>query len=175
MIGIVIQPLCWHFAGHAEMMVRKLDFQYFDNLYDLRIVLEIAAIERLCQIPEYPEQLLELKKVWLVPKEGREKDGRLMPQLDEGFHSILVSAAGNDDMAAVHVTLAEKIRIMRRFDFTQDSRNEATYQEHGKILQLLPRRKLAKASMPLRSHIQQSKLEMRKITLHRLHEARELN
>jgi DNA-binding GntR family transcriptional regulator len=136
MIGIVIQPLCWHFAGHAEMMVRKLDFQYFDNLYDLRIVLEIAAIERLCQIPEYPEQLLELKKVWLVPKQGREKDGRLMPQLDEGFHSILVSAAGNDDMAAVHVTLAEKIRIMRRFDFTQDSRNEATYQEHGKILQL---------------------------------------
>jgi DNA-binding GntR family transcriptional regulator len=78
-------------------------------------------------------------------------------------------------MAAVHVTLAEKICIMRRFDFTQDSRNEATYQEHGKILQLLPRRKLAKASMPLRSHIQQSKLEMRKITLHRLHEARELN
>jgi DNA-binding GntR family transcriptional regulator len=156
-------------------MVRKLDFMYFDHLYDLRIVLEVAAVERICQMPEHPEQLLELRKSWLVPKEDREKDGRLVAQLDERFHATLVSAATNSEMARVHAELTEKIRIIRRLDFTHEERIEATYQEHGKILQLLLRRKFPEASMLLRSHIQQSKMEVRKITLHRLHEAHALN
>jgi hypothetical protein len=70
-------------------------------------------------------------------------------QLEDGFHSALVSAVGNSEMATVHIALAEKIRIMRRFDFTQDGRNEATYQEYDKILRLLLRQKFAEASVLL--------------------------
>lgn len=155
--------------------VRNLDFAYFDDLYDLRIVLETAALERICQMPEHPEQLLVLKAIWLVPKGERETDGRTVAQLDERFHTTLVGAAANREMARVHAELTEKIRIIRRLDFTQGERIDATYQEHGKLLQLLLRRKLPEASMLLRSHIEQSKLEVRKITLHRLHEAHGLN
>jgi len=155
--------------------VRNLDFGYFDDLYDLRIVLETAAMERICQMPEHPEQLLSLKAVWLMPKAEREKDGRAVARLDESFHTTLVNAAGNREMARVHAELTEKIRIIRRLDFTQGERIDATYQEHGKLLQLLLRRKLPEASMLLRSHIEQSKLEVRKITLHRLHEAHGLS
>jgi DNA-binding GntR family transcriptional regulator len=151
--------------------VRNLDFAYFDELYDLRIVLETAALERICQMEEHPQQLLELKAIWMVPAEEREKDGRLIASLDEGFHSALVAAAGNGEMTRVHTEVTEKIRIVRRLDFTQGERVEATYQEHGKLLQLLFRRQYTEAAMLLRSHIQQSKLEVRKITLHRLHEA----
>lgn len=151
--------------------VRNLDFAYFDELYDLRIVLENAAIERICQMEEHPEKLLELKAIWMVPEEEREQDGRLIAGLDERFHTTLVAAAGNSEMARVHAELTEKIRIVRRLDFTQGERVAATYQEHGKLLQLLLRRQYTEASMLLRSHIQQSKMEVRKITLHRLHEA----
>ncbi len=155
--------------------VRNLDFSYFDDLYDLRIVLEIAAIERICQMTTHSKQLLDLKGIWLAPKNEREKDGRVIASLDESFHMTLVSAAANKEIARVHAELTEKIRIIRRLDFTAGDRIEATYQEHAKILQLLLQRKFVEVSMQLRSHIEQSKLEVRKITLHRLHEAQDMN
>lgn len=159
-------------AFRRGWQVRTLDFAWFDDLYDLRIVLETAALERICQMPEDPPELAALKKIWLVPKAEREQDGRRVSQLDERFHTSIVAAAGNTEMSRVHAELTEKLRIIRRLDFTQGERIDATYQEHGKILQLLLRRKAAECVMLLRSHIQQSKLEVRKITLHRLHEAR---
>ena len=155
--------------------VRNLDFAYFDDLYDLRIILEIAAIERICQMTTRSKQLLDLKDIWLAPKNEREKDGCVIARLDESFHMTLVSAAANKEVARVHAELTEKIRIIRRLDFTSGDRIEATYQEHAKILQLLLQRKFVEVSMQLRSHIEQSKLEVRKITLHRLHEAQGVN
>jgi DNA-binding GntR family transcriptional regulator len=151
--------------------VRNLDFVYFDNLYDLRIVLEIAALERICQMEDTPPELSEMKDIWLVPEDQREQDGRRVAQLDEMFHTSLVSAAGNQEMSRVHADLTERIRIIRRLDFTQGKRVDATYLEHAKLLRLLLRRKVTEASLLLRSHIQESKLEVRKITLHKLHEA----
>src|ERR1700754_4688949 len=41
--------------------VRPFDFNHFDELYDLRTVIELAAIERLCQIDHPP--LTDLKAV----------------------------------------------------------------------------------------------------------------
>jgi DNA-binding GntR family transcriptional regulator len=151
--------------------VRNLDFVQFDNLYDLRIVLECAAIDRICQMDSIPEALARLKDIWLVTEEEREQDGRRVAQLDEQFHADLVSAAGNAEMSRVHAELTDKIRIIRRLDFTQHKRVDATYQEHAKLLKLLLRRKNTEALLLLRSHITESKLEVRKITLHKLHEA----
>jgi DNA-binding GntR family transcriptional regulator len=153
--------------------VRNLDFIYFDNLYDLRIVLETAALERICQLDPMPPALEELVAIWLVAEADREADGRRVAELDEQFHTGLVRAAGNAEMTRVHVDLTEKIRIIRRLDFTQGKRVDATYQEHGKLLKLILRRKSAEAQMLLRAHITESKLEVRKITLHKLHQAQQ--
>jgi DNA-binding GntR family transcriptional regulator len=61
---------------------------------------------------------------------------------------------------------------VRRLDFTRSDRIAATYQEHGKILRAVLQRKVENAQLLLRSHIEQSKIEVRKITLSALHEAR---
>jgi DNA-binding GntR family transcriptional regulator len=151
--------------------VRNLDFAQFDNFYDLRIVLECAALERICQMPDTPAELTALKNIWLVPEDEREKDGRRVAQLDEEFHAGLVAAAGNAEMSRVHGEVTEKIRIIRRLDFTQDKRVDATYNEHAKLLKLVLRRKVTESVLLLRSHITESKLEVRKITLHKLQEA----
>jgi DNA-binding GntR family transcriptional regulator len=83
-----------------------------------------------------------------------------------------MTAADNREMAAVHADLTEKIRVIRRLDFLKDQRVDATYEEHSKLLRLISRRKATEATILLRSHITQSKVEVRKITLHMLHEAR---
>ena len=152
--------------------VRPIDFNRLEQLYDLRVVLETTCVARLCASAEPAPELEELKRVWLVSAAERLSDERAVGELDEQFHATLVRAAGNAEMARVHWDVTEHIRIVRRLDFTRGDRIEATYLEHAKILRAVMQRKPDAALMLLRSHIEQSKAEVRKITLHALFEAR---
>lgn len=97
--------------------VRPFDFAYFEELYDLRIVLEREAVARLCARTETPPALAALGKFWT--DDPRLADGKAVSVHDEQFHMALVAAAGNGEMARIHRDLTEKIRIIRRLDFTQ--------------------------------------------------------
>ena len=151
--------------------VLPFDFDRFEQLYDLRIILELAAVQQLCDA-ESAADLAALTSLWLVEPQDRLTDARIVSENDEAFHQGLVIATGNAEMARVHRDITEKIRIIRRLDFTKSERINATYDEHAKILRLLMQRKAAQAGILLRSHIQASKAEVRKITLHMLHTAR---
>ena len=153
--------------------VLPIDFGRLEQLYDLRVVLESASVARLCASARPTPELDALKSVWLVPPAERLTDARIVGGHDEQFHSTLVRAAGNDEMARVHWDVTERIRIIRRLDFTRGDRIEATYVEHAKILRAVMQRKADQAQLLLRSHIEQSKAEVRKITLHPLQAARE--
>lgn len=159
-------------AFRSGWRVRPFDFQRFDQLYDLRIVLELAAVARICDA-EQAVDLSALQAIWSVPVAERLEDGKQVGELDEAFHQGLVRATGNLEMARVHQEVTEKIRIIRRLDFTREHRIDATYEEHHEILRLLSQRKAAQASINLRAHIEASKAEVHKITLHMLHEARQ--
>ena len=75
-----------------------------------------------------------------------------MAELDEAFHCALVEAAGNPEMAQVHRDVTEKIRIVRRLDFTKDFRIDATYEEHGAILSAVLARRADEAAPAARAH-----------------------
>jgi DNA-binding GntR family transcriptional regulator len=152
--------------------VKSIDFGRLEQLYDLRIVLELASVLRLCTRTEDPPELDALKDIWLVPVPERLTDARQVGANDEQFHATLVRATGNAEMARVHWDVTERIRIIRRLDFTRPDRIEATYTEHAKILRAVIQRKADQAQLLLKSHVDQSKAEVRKITLHTLHEAR---
>jgi len=153
--------------------VKPIDFGKLDQLYDLRVVLELASVARLATRNQDPPQLQALKTAWLVPAPERLADPREVGALDERFHAALVSAAGNDEIARVHQDVTERIRIVRRLDFTRADRIEATYEEHAKVLRAVIERKLDHAQMLLKAHIEQSKVEVRKISLHAMHQARQ--
>ena len=167
--------------GLVEVMFRSgwrvlpFDFDRFDQLYDLRMVLETAAAQRLCQQETVePSPLLEaLKERWLVPAGERSSDAAQVAAWDEAFHETLVQAAGNPEMARVHHEVTERIRIIRRLDFLKQMRIDATYEEHAKILRAILARKADRAELLLRSHIQSSQVEVRKITLHQVFLARQ--
>jgi DNA-binding GntR family transcriptional regulator len=152
--------------------VRPIDFEKLEQLYDLRVVLEIASVQRLCARVDSSPELEALKEFWLVPVAERLTDARQVGAHDEQFHATLVRAAGNLEMARVHWDVTERIRIIRHLDFTRPDRIEATYNEHAKILRAVIQRKADQAQLLLKAHIEQSKAEVRKITLHTLHEAR---
>lgn len=152
--------------------VRPIDFRRIDQLYELRVVLEQACVARLASASTVSTALDTLKTVWLVPPAERLRDGREVGLLDERFHATLVEAAGNVELARVHADVTERIRIVRRLDFTRHDRIEATYAEHGKILRQVLQRKPEAAQSLLKAHIEVSRAEVRKITLATLHEVR---
>lgn len=163
--------------GYVEVHFRSgwqvvpFDFEVFEQLYDVRIVLECAAIGRLCAMSEQPATLQALRDIWCVPI-GERSFAAAMAEQDKAFHTALVTASGNQEMARIHRDVSERIHIIRRLDFTQASRIEATYDEHAAILEALARRREAHACQLLSAHIALSRNEVRKITLHMLHEAR---
>jgi len=156
--------------------VRAFDFNYFEELYDVRIVLESAAVARLGTQDVNGNPVIEaLRQTWLVAEADRLQDAAEVSALDERFHCALLEAAGNTQMARMHFEITEKIRIIRRLDFTQAPRIDATYAEHGQILEAILQRRTVEAQQLLKRHIEMSKDEVRKITLHRLQVARERN
>ncbi len=166
--------------GHVEVLFRSgwrvlpFDFGKFDQLYELRVLLESAALRRICEGGARVDQaqLDALAGIWLVPSAQRSSDAAQVAQWDEAFHCSLVSAAGNAEMTRVHRDVTERIRIIRRLDFTQRPRIDLTYEEHAKILRALAAKRIEQAVLLLSAHIVTSQQEVRKITLHEVHMAR---
>ena len=152
--------------------IRPFDFKSFEDLYDVRIIIETAAVKRLCEMEVPPATLNDLKQIWLVPAGERLSDGATVSQLDERFHEMLVEGTGNVEMAQMHHAVTERIRIIRRLDFTKPPRIDATYTEHGKILRAVLQRRADQGQLLLKTHIEESKAEVRKITVHMLHTVR---
>ena len=119
-----------------------------------------------------PPGLDELKSIWLVAPNRRSRDGDLVCALDEAFHGTLVAATGNREMARCHQEVTDRIRLLRRLDFTEAGRITATYEEHAQILRAVLKRSADRAIAPLRKHIETSKAEVRKISLRKLYSAR---
>ncbi len=161
-------------AFRSGWQVSPFEFAQFEQLYDVRIALEMAAVASLCsaQTPAGLDALDALKAIWLVEPASRLSDGPTVCALDERFHEQLVEATGNLEMARIHHDVSERLRIVRRLDFTQSSRIEATYLEHCALLASILARDCNRAQALLRRHIQESKAEVRQITLHTLYEAR---
>ena len=168
--------------GFVEVLFRSgwrvlpFDFNQFEELYDLRMVLETTAAHRLCEtaVKINPAILDDLAAIWLVSPDLRSSDMEQVSKWDEAFHCALVAAAGNAEMARVHSDVTDRIRVIRRLDFTKQPRIDATYEEHAKILKAIQSKRGDQAAMLLRAHIETSQAEVRKITLHQVHQARML-
>lgn len=156
----------------AGWSVRQIDFDQLDELYDLRVVLELASVEQLCALADEPPELATLREFWRAGPAARARDPLIVGQADEAFHGALVIAAGNREISRVHREVTERIRIVRRLDFTRAERIEATYDEHGAILEAIESREAVLAGQRLRQHIEHSRQAVHRITLHALQAAR---
>jgi DNA-binding GntR family transcriptional regulator len=152
----------------AGWQVSSLDFAKFDQLYEVRILLEVSAIGRISDA----SKLVELREIWCVPDSERLDDAYQVWQLDEAFHAGLVAAAGNPELLRIHKDISERLRIVRRLDFTKSARISATYDEHAAILRHLLAGRNSEAQRLLRAHIESSQAEVQRITLGALYEAR---
>lgn len=156
-------------------LVPPLSFDKFDELYDFRVLIECFAVRELCADATERPGLAALAAVWQVSEAQRLTDPLEVGMLDEAFHLAIVESTGNREMLRTYREITERMRIIRRLDFTVSDRVAATYAEHAKILAEIQRRRADEAQRLLSAHIEQSKLEVRKITLDALYQARSRN
>jgi len=153
--------------------VKPFDFQQVEELYDLRITLERAAMHKICALPEEPQTLRTLIAIWNPDHPSERAVGSTVRALDESFHCDLVAAAGNREMTRIHREITDRLRIIRRLDFTRDDRVDATYLEHAQILDALRSGHASDAADQLTRHIRSSQQAVREITMERIKEAAE--
>ncbi len=153
--------------------VKPFDFQQVEELYDLRITLERAAMHKICAMAEEPQTLRTLIAIWNPDHPSERAVGSTVRALDESFHCDLVAAAGNREMTRIHREITDRLRIIRRLDFTRDDRVDATYVEHAQILEALRTGHAAEAADRLTMHIRTSQKAVREITMERIKEAAE--
>ena len=65
----------WRSSRKSGWYVKPIDFGKLDQLYDLRVVLELASVAQAVRAREDPPALEALKAVWLVPAAERLTDG----------------------------------------------------------------------------------------------------
>ena len=138
---------------HKGYMVRQIDLQEVNELYDTRLVLELAVVETLCKQGVEAQLLKELKERWqsLIAKLP---DGLgVCAKEDELFHKTLCDAAGNLVMSQILDDIAWRIHFVRLSDITDPDRLKITCQDHLDLLSALEKRNVEEAKKIVRRNI----------------------
>ncbi|MEA3092510.1 MAG: hypothetical protein QOJ04_3852 [Caballeronia sp.] len=148
----------------------------FDNLYEMREMIETFAIRKFCRGGAPAIDLIRLldalDAIWQVPLDERFTDGREVATLDKAFHQTLVSAAGNDELTAALQCVTDRIRVVRRLDLVYGNCVDETYVEHAAILRAIRAGRTDEAVTGAARHIRVNQAEVRKLTVPRLHSVR---
>ena len=152
--------------------VRALDIDEINDYYQVRMALERLMLQLV--IERMPRQaLLDLAAEWAPSQIPIDViDVETMALRDESFHLALATGCGNRVLVQKLREINEHIHIIRRLDFTDVGRIEATYREHHALCQCLLDGRLDEALALLQSHIERSQEFSQGLTLRRLAEMR---
>lgn len=131
-------------------------FEELAGLYELRVTLELRGIQRAFDEASnvHDAGLLEQElRRWSELGQANPKPTPKFVAEDEQFHVTLLKAAGNPALTGALVTVNDRIRSLRMYDYLTADRISSTITEHTTILELLLQRKLLPAYDALRDHI----------------------
>jgi len=145
--------------------IRELDIDELSQYYNVRITLELLAVEYACAL--MPTRDLEiLAEVWNPERlSAASPDAEDIGQKDEDFHVAIARGSNNRVLGNYLCDINNRIRIIRRMDFTDYDRIGRTYREHYAIIHHLLDRNVEKAKAEMRAHIQRSEEFAKTLTL----------
>lgn len=153
-----------HYRGATVASYSARDFE---NLYQIRMLLEIPAIRM--AVKQISEQ--DIQHLQQILNSGDEalqnEDFSTLEQLDLDFHEALVAYTGNPYLARITRNNHEKIRSIRRIVAHLSVVGARSQHEHHRILEAVAARDADLAESGLRQHIETTTKEI----LHDLNES----
>lgn len=148
--------------------VRDVDIHQISNYYDIRIALEVMAVELACKnMPD--EVIAQLSDTWNPAKRPKRfKNSDEIKVLEEIFHAMIAEYSGNPVLASYLKDVNDHIRSVRRLGFPDEKSVIETYDEHYRICKLLKKRDARAAREEMIRHIRKSQGIARSVTLSQL-------
>lgn len=147
--------------------IRQIDMAELSEYYQVRMALEVAAIEAACNHMTTKE-IEKLMEKWLPEKQPKRISANTMEERDESFHIALAQGSSNSILVKYLRDINDHIRVIRRVDFNDPERVARTYRDHYAILTALLNREVGKARNLVKHHIQGSEQFAQTLTLTQL-------
>jgi DNA-binding GntR family transcriptional regulator len=121
-------------------VVRQYNTGEIEELYDVRLALELYTVERLATrgplTKRDNEDMDNLKRTWTgLLNASSTRKAEELAKLDTLFHETLAQAAGNKTLLQHLRAINERLMLFRMIDFDKADRAESTCSQHLEILE----------------------------------------
>jgi len=139
--------------AHKGYSVRLIDLREVNELYDVRLVLELEVVSLLCHKGIDAALLKELRTRWQAIVGRLPEVVSVSAFEDELFHDSLSQAAGNEVLVQLLGDISKRIHFVRLSDITDPERLERTCKDHLDLLEALERQDCKAAQEIMRLNI----------------------
>ena len=150
---------------HSDGLVERRDNGFYvtvpnlaelRDLYELRVALELRGIARAIEdraLRHDPETLLAELERWEKLRADPPAPDPSFVLLDEEFHAALSRASGNGALTESLISVNQRIRRVRMYDFLTEDRITSTITEHIQIVEHLRADELDAAYRAMHEHV----------------------
>jgi DNA-binding GntR family transcriptional regulator len=145
------------FMPNQGYRVHEITPRETENLYDIREMLELGAIEKAIDrlSPEAVKQLKEKKL--LYEKAVAEQVSRGRFYIDQEFHACLIDMAGNPYLTDYFREIYQRIFLRHRIEGLRADRAKKVVIEHDELYDAVSKKDIKKAKKMIREHIKMGK------------------
>jgi DNA-binding GntR family transcriptional regulator len=137
--------------------VRQVNLRELEELYEVRLALELYTIEALAMKGAPGKALTALRDTWRAVAKGPARKDEELAELDTEFHETLAALVGNETLLQQLRAINERLLVFRMIDFGKADRVESTCTQHLKILDRVAARDIDGARAALRGNIEEGR------------------
>ncbi|HYM30991.1 MAG TPA: GntR family transcriptional regulator [Candidatus Cybelea sp.] len=137
--------------------IKQVNLRDVEELYAVRLALELFVVEALAARGLASEPLVELKRKWSAVRRKPKRKGEELAALDAQFHETLAQALGNATLLQQLKTINERLFVFRLIDFDKANRVGSTCVQHLKILERIAARDPEGARKAMRRNIEEGR------------------
>jgi DNA-binding GntR family transcriptional regulator len=133
--------------------VRQIKVKELEELYEVRLALELYAVESLAISDPPGADLAELAEVWRGVRKRPRRKVEDLARLDAEFHERLASLIKNETLSQQLSAINERLFVFRMIDFEAADRVRDTCDQHLAILDRIASRDPGGAREAMRRNI----------------------
>jgi len=129
----LVQESLLEYVPNAGYSVTRLRLRDLDDLYAIRVALEMRVVRRLAEGLGDLGAVAALLEVWATVPAAPDPDVNLV-FADEGFHEALATASRGPVLAEMLRSINRRLHALRMREFVAPQRIRRTYAQHADIL-----------------------------------------
>lgn len=145
-------------------VVKQYSIEEIEELYEVRLALELYTVERLATkgpLVQLAAELDDLEHTWTELLRESSKNPEEFAILDTLFHDTLARAVGNKSLLRHLRTINERLTLFRMLDFENQERAERTCRQHLEIVKRIKAKDASGARAAMQGNIEEGRDNIR--------------